>query len=96
MEKEYIYEVWALGYDKDDNGTDVEVLMITFQNPEQAIQFAKCFETAKDITDNYAEQISYFGELLEGDYFSIRVEKVDDTDPEYKECVDLLYEAELK
>lgn len=90
MEKEYIYEVWALGYDKDDRCTDTEILMAIFQKPEQAIKYAECFETLQDVTDNFSTNLEV------GEYFNLRVEKVGNTDPHYAKCVDILYEAELK
>jgi len=97
MDNNYeVWEVWALGYDKDDNCTDVEILMATFQKPTQAISFAECFETKQDIINNYTDQIKEFGELEDGDYFEIKVEKVDISNPEYSQCIDILYEEALK
>jgi len=95
MEKEYTYMVWALGYDKEDMCIDTEVQMAQFPRVDQAIQFAKCFETLQDVVDNYYDQIKKFDEL-EGDYFNIRVEKVNVSNPEYSECEEVIWESEVR
>lgn len=35
------YEVWAIGYDKEDQVTDAELLLATFEDPDQAVHYAK-------------------------------------------------------
>ena len=35
------YEVWAIGYDKEDQVTDAELLIATFEDPDQAVHYAK-------------------------------------------------------
>lgn len=36
-----MYEVWAIGYDKEDNVTDAELLLGTFEDPDKAVSFAR-------------------------------------------------------
>ena len=84
------FEVWALGYDKTDCCTDVEILMSTFTKADQACKFADCLESVEDIETNYKEQIEAFGELKEGDYFEVRVETVVDIAPDYSENIETI------
>jgi hypothetical protein len=35
------YEVWAIGYDEEDQVTDAELLLATFEDPDQAVHYAK-------------------------------------------------------
>ena len=35
------YEVWALGYDHDDEVTDAEFFLKEFNDPEEAVKYAK-------------------------------------------------------
>ena len=36
-----MYEVWAIGYDEEDCTTDAELLIGTFENPDEAVCFAR-------------------------------------------------------
>lgn len=36
-----MYEVWAIGYDAENNVTDAELLLGTFEDPDEAVSFAK-------------------------------------------------------
>ena len=38
---EVSYEVWAIGYDEEDNATEAELLLATFDDPDQAVHYAK-------------------------------------------------------
>ena len=74
---EVIYSVWALGYDKNKEITDDEVLLSEFTDPDAAIEFADkvVLETITDI--GYGEQDP------DTAYFSIEVEtEVGDPDDE--------------
>lgn len=35
------YEVWAIGYDEEDQATDAELLLAIFDDPDQAVYYAK-------------------------------------------------------
>lgn len=35
------YEVWAIGYNEEDQVTDAELLLATFGDPDQAVHYAK-------------------------------------------------------
>ena len=36
-----MYEVWAIGYDEEDNPTESELLIGTFEDPDEAVCFAR-------------------------------------------------------
>ena len=36
-----MYEVWAIGYDEEDQPTGAELLIGTFEDPDAAVYFAK-------------------------------------------------------
>lgn len=53
---EVIYEVWALGYDINNEITDHEVLLMQTGNPEAAVDFAKALKPEDaiiDVLDSY-------------------------------------------
>ena len=68
------YEVWAIGYDKDDNVTDAEMLLGTFEDPDCAISHAKAI-TLADVVD-LAEDGEYTDLEEPIQYISIEVETV--------------------
>jgi hypothetical protein len=41
-----LYEVWAIGYDEEDCITDAELLIGTFDDPDEAVSFARDTTTA--------------------------------------------------
>lgn len=68
------YDVWAIGYVGDDNITDSELLLDTFENPDSAVNYAKSLVLA-DILD-LAKEDNYTGPEPNIDYISIEVETV--------------------
>ena len=71
MEKSSWYEVWALGYDKNDWCTDIEVLLGSFEDLNDA---NKCFDKYQ-----YIQDIGSVTPYLEsGDYLEIVIEEVID------------------
>ena len=40
------YEVWAIGYDEEDQATDAEMLLTTFEDPDMAVEYAKMLTLA--------------------------------------------------
>ena len=66
---EVFYAVWALGYDSDDEITDVEYLIGEFDNPDEAVKCAENFGI-EDFTKNYGAP------YLNTTYLSIEVETV--------------------
>lgn len=40
------YEVWAIGYDEEDQITDAEMLLSTFDDPDMAVEYAKMLTLA--------------------------------------------------
>ena len=71
------YEVWALGYDAEDFCTDVELLLGTYDNKEEAIEKAKNFNSLDDVKKATSDDLG----LAEGDYVSILVETIRNNDP---------------
>lgn len=72
--KDASYEVWAIGYDCDGEITDTELLLGTFENPDEAVQFAAILTWA-DIKAE-ADGVEEF--IKTSDMLSIEVETVVD------------------
>jgi hypothetical protein len=36
-----VYEVWAIGHDEEDQATEAEMMIASFEDPDQAVAFAK-------------------------------------------------------
>ena len=71
------YEVWALGYDANDFCTDVELLLGTYDNKEEAIEKVKSFNSLDDVKKVTSDDL----ELVDGDYVNIVVETIKNDDP---------------
>ena len=71
------YEVWALGYDANDFCTDVELLLGTYDDREEAIEKVKSFNSLDDVKKATSDAL----ELDEGDYVNIVVETIKNNDP---------------
>ena len=71
------YEVWALGYDAEDFCTDVELLLGTYDNKEEAIEKAKSFNSLDDVQKATTDDLG----LADGDYVNIIVETIKNDDP---------------
>ena len=71
------YEVWALGYDANDFCTDVERLLGTYDDREEAIEKVKSFNSLDDVKKATSDDL----ELDEGDYVNIVVETIKNNDP---------------
>lgn len=54
-----MYEVWAIGYDEEDNPTEAELLIGTFEDPDEAVCFAR--DTATADVFGLAEDDDYYG-----------------------------------
>lgn len=72
--KDASYEVWAIGYDCDGEITDTELLLGTFENPDDAVQFAAILTWA----DIKAEADGAEEFVKTSDMISIEVETVVD------------------
>ena len=71
------YEVWALGYDANDFCTDVELLLGTYDDKEEAIEKVKSFNSLDDVKKASSDDLG----LVEGDYVNIVVETIKNDDP---------------
>ena len=71
------YEVWALGYDAKDFCTDLELLLGTYDDKEEAIEKVKSFNSLDDVKKASSDDL----ELVDGDYVNIVVETIKNNDP---------------
>lgn len=72
------YEVWALGYDANDFCTDVELLLGTYDDREEAIEKVKSFNSLDDVKKATSDDLG----LVDGDYVNIVVETIRNNDPD--------------
>lgn len=63
------YEVWAIGYDEEDQITDAEMLITTFEDPDMAVEYAKML-TLADVVNLAADDDCE----IPNDVYSISVE----------------------
>lgn len=92
--EEITYLVCALGYDENDNCTDCEVYLKEFEDPAEAVAYAKTVDLAT-ILQFAAEQKQ---DISETAYFSIEVETVVPFDaPENgTENIDTVYQRDIQ
>jgi hypothetical protein len=88
-----IYLVCALGYNEDDEPTDCEIYLEEFEDPAEAIAFAKTIDLGV-LLQYAAEQRA---DITETDYFSLEVETVVECeDPEDgTENIDTIWETQI-
>lgn len=91
--EEVVYLVCALGYDEDDEPTDCEVYFEEFEDPAEAITFAKTVNLEK-LLKYAAEQKA---DITETAYFLLEVETVVECeDPEDgTENIDTIWETQI-
>jgi hypothetical protein len=91
--EEVVYLVCALGYDEDDDCTDCEVYLEEFEDPAEAIAFAKTVDLAT-VLQYAAEQKA---DITETAYFNLEVETVVECeDPEDgTENIDTIWETQI-
>ena len=70
------YEVWALGYYANDFCTDLELLLGTYDDKEEAIEKAKSFNSLDDVKKVTPDDL----ELVDGAYVNIVVETIKNDD----------------
>ena len=71
------YEVWAIGYDAYGFCLDVELLLGTYDDKEEAIEKAKSFNSLDDLKKAISDNL----ELIDCDYVNILVETIKNNDP---------------
>jgi hypothetical protein len=91
--EEVTYLVCALGYAEDDECTDCEVYLEEFEDPAEAIAFAKSVDLEK-LLQYAAEQKA---DITETAYFNLEVETVVECeDPEDgTENIDTIWETQI-
>ena len=68
------YEVWAIGYDEEDDLTGAAMVLRTFTDPDQAVEYAKSITLAEVV--NMAAEEDYDDLTAETHSISIEVETV--------------------
>ena len=71
------YEVWALGYDANDFCTDIELLLGTYDDREEAIKKAESFNSLDDVKKAMSDD----SVLVDSDYVEVVVETIKNDDP---------------
>ena len=97
--RKHVYEVWALGYDKNDNATNASVYLGSFKDKKTALEFAQKFKSAECISHqvgdpDYNPILNYYPE--EGHYLVVRVEDCVQVSGSEVSCVDVLWEAAIQ
>lgn len=94
VNEEITYLVCALGYNEDDEPTDCEVYLKEFEDPEEAIAYAKTVDLAA-ILQHGIDQVQTLSETA---YFSLEVETVVECeDPEDgTENIDTVYQRDIQ
>lgn len=59
------YEVWLLGYDADDNITDYECLLGSYDDPDEAVVKAQQVFMLEDLPSDIPEEVAYVELLVE-------------------------------
>jgi hypothetical protein len=79
-DSEVTYEVWALGYDKEDNITDVEFCLESFDTLDSALTYLKSL-TLEDVFMNYGtcHDDTTNEDLVDVAYFTLEIETVVNT-----------------
>lgn len=79
-DSEVTYEVWALGYDKEDNITDVEFCLESFDTLDSALTYLKSL-TLEDVFMNYGtcHDDTTSEDLVDVAYFTLEIETVVNT-----------------
>jgi hypothetical protein len=93
VNEEITYLVCALGYSEDDECTDCEVYLEEFEDPAEAIAFAKSVDLEKLL--QYA--VEQKADISETAYFNLEVETVVECkDPEDgTENIDTIWETQI-
>lgn len=91
--EEVTYLVCALGYNEDDDCTDCEVYLEEFEDPAEAIAFAKTVDLEKLL--QYA--VDQKADISETAYFNLEVETVVpfDAPDEGTENIDTIWEMQI-
>lgn len=88
--EEVVYLVCALGYNEQDEATDCEVYLEEFEDPAEAIAFAKTVDLEK-LLQYVADQKA---DISETAYFSLEVETV----VAYEDCsenIDTIWQTQI-
>lgn len=85
------FEVWAIGYDENDDCTDCDVYLNSFETPDEAIKYAESL-TLETVLQSCEDE-----DITEVSYFSIEVETtIEDPEDEGTINVGTIWEGELR
>jgi hypothetical protein len=85
------FEVWSIGYDEDGTITDSEMFIAEFEDPDEAINYAKNL-TLADIVQKAAEEPADFGyEYSNVEYIAIEVETVIEDEDDSTANIETIY-----
>jgi hypothetical protein len=92
MEKNFNYEIWALGYNADQEATDQTRFLGMLPTAEEAVNHAKKFYDLECIFGK--DMVSE--ELYEGEFMEVRVEKCyDNEEDDEVSCDEVVYAVRL-
>jgi hypothetical protein len=89
-----MYEVWAVGYDEEDNPIDAELLIGIFEDPDEAVCFARSTTTANVL--ELAEDDNYQGFDSDVHYIHVEVETVVVSDEDGTMNIGAIYKKTLE
>lgn len=93
-DSEVTYEVWAIGYDEENNITDAEMFIKEFTDPDEAVKYAKQI-TLADVIHKAAEENDTAEAIANITSISIEVETVVEDDDESTMNVGTVYKKQL-
>lgn len=88
------YEVWAIGYDNDNEITDTEMFIKDFEDPDEAVEHAKQL-TLADIVHQAAEEHTGVEPTADLAYISIEVETVIEDEEDETMNIGTIYKRDL-
>lgn len=81
---ETLYEIWALGYDENDEVTGAELLMCEFKDPDEAVEFAKALSLSEVLLRSTEDMgCDIFENPPPSAYISVEVETVISSEDSY-------------
>ena len=94
---EVTYEVWALGYDEEDNITDVEFCLESFDTLDSALTYLKTL-TLEDVIMNYGtcHDDTTNEDLVDVEYFTLEIETVVNTSEDGTTNLGTVYQRDLQ
>lgn len=83
------FEVWSIGYDEDGTITDSEMFIAEFEDPDEAINYAKNLTLSDIIQKASEEPINFEDEYANVECISVEVETVIDNPEDEEETLNI-------